>query len=296
MKNWNPHNLKDEHGNILPYIDTFRNWELSFWKRMLETQLEKESKFSIVIQGPLNKRSISTIPRYLNYGEVIVSCWESDDLSLIAEHKDKVTLVVNRFKDLPKYKESPGSHTPWIFQNYTTLKGLEQCKTFNCIKVRSDESFPDLDAFIQRIMINKDMKNLDPNFLNENKITTSNIYFRKDSEKKFHPSDHIIGGKTSRLLEVFRKSVELCATDSRSNLVMFPEQLICKAVIESSRIKLGYRQCEIMNPAISKQLMKKHFSIVRIKYLKGRVWTSSYRKYNELFNEEFGWCNDIEKI
>lgn len=296
MKEWNPHNLKDKDGNILPYVDDSVNWQISFWSKMLEKQIEKESKFSILIQGPLNKRSISTIPRYLKYGEVIVSCWESDDISLIAEHQDKVELIVNRFKDLPKYKESPGSHTPWIFQNYTTLKGLEKCKTFNCIKVRSDESFPDLDAFIQRILINKDIKNLDPSFLNENRITTSNIYFRKDAEKKFHPSDHIIGGKTSRLLEVFEKSVDLCTKDSRSNLVMFPEQLICKAVIESSRIKPGNREYEIMDPRNSKQLMKKHFSIVRIKYLKERIWTSSYRKYNDLFNEEFGWCNDIEKI
>lgn len=296
MKNWNPHNLKDESGNPLPYIDTFKNWELSFWKRMLETQIEKESKFSILIQGPLNERSINTIPRYLKYGEVIVSCWESDNLSLISPHKDKVKLIVNKLKDLPSYQESAGSHTPWIFQNHTTLKGLEQCKTFNCIKVRSDESFPDLDAFIQRIIINKDMKNSGTNFLNENKITTSNIYFRKDAEKKFHPSDHIIGGKTSRLLEVFKKSVDLCTIDSRSNLVMFPEQLICKAIIESSRTKPGGREYEIMDPRVSKELMKKHFSIVRIKYLKERIWTSSYRKYNKLFNEEFGWCNDIEKI
>jgi hypothetical protein len=296
MKNWNPHNLKDQDGNSPPYIDNFTNWQISFWQRMLANQIEKESKFSILIQGPLNNRSVSTIPRYLEYGKVIVSCWESDDLSLIKDHRDKVKLIVNKFKDLPTYKESPGSHTPWIFQNYTTLKGLEQCETFNCIKVRSDESFPDLDAFTQRIMINKDMKNLDPNFLNENKITTSNIYFRKDAEKKFHPSDHIIGGKTSRLLEVFKKSVELCTIDSRSNLVMFPEQLICKAIIESSRIKPGSREHEIMDPRSSKQLMKRHFSIVRIKYLKERVWTSSYRKYNKLFNEEFGWCNDIEKI
>ena len=53
-----------------------------FLKNLLPRIEAKENTFSIIIQGPLNNRSIKTIPTYLQYGEVIVSCWDNDDLKL----------------------------------------------------------------------------------------------------------------------------------------------------------------------------------------------------------------------
>ena len=41
--------------------------------------------------------------------------------------------------------------------------------------------------------------------------------------------------------------------------------------------------------------MKKHFDIVRIHDLPKHIWTSSYRKYDPLYNEE-GWCHHIDLI
>ena len=50
-----------------------------------------------------------------------------------------------------------------------------------------------------------------------------------------------------------------------------------------------------LDPVRSKEIMKNHFDIVRIRDLKNRIWTSSFRKYDPLRNEEL-WCNNINDI
>ena len=62
---------------------------LKFYRNLLSRFKELEDSLSIVIQGPLNRRSIDTIPYYLNYGKVIVSCWDTDDLSMLDKYKNK---------------------------------------------------------------------------------------------------------------------------------------------------------------------------------------------------------------
>ena len=212
MNDWNPHKLKDPNsGEVLNYIPSFVNWRLSFAKRSLERAIERESTLSIIIQGPLNDRSINTIPSYLNYGEVIVSCWDTDDLSRLDAYKDKIKIVVSKFSETQSYPRRPGSQSPWILQNMTTRNALRVATGFSSIKLRSDESYPILDPIIEKVKSNRDSKNEETGVFNWFKIVTSNIYFRHDIEKKFHPSDHIIAGQTSRMKEIFEYSCKLCS-------------------------------------------------------------------------------------
>lgn len=292
MKDWNPHKLKDPNtGEVLNYIPSFTNWRLSFAKRALERTIEREASLSIIIQGPLNDRSISTIPSYLNYGEVIVSCWDTDDLSRLDTYKDKIKIIVSKFSDTQSYPRRPGSQSPWILQNMTTRNALRVATGFSSIKLRSDESFPILDPVIDKLKTNRDSKNEETGAFNWFKIVTSNIYFRHDIEKKFHPSDHIIAGQTSRMKEIFEYSCKLC---SKKQEIKFPEQLICQAVIETYRDPI-LKRYDYLDFSNSVNLMKKHFDIVRIRDLPQRIWTSSYRKYDKLFGEEI-WCHDINDI
>lgn len=279
------------HLNHDLHISSCDRFLYKFLKNLLPRIEAKENTFSIIIQGPLNNRSIKTIPNYLQYGEVIVSCWDNDDLKLLNEYKDKIKLVVNEYKNVPKTHSKSGSQAPWIYQHFTTLSGLKIASGNFSIKVRSDESFPVLDQLVHNLKFNRDNKCPIRNAYMCHKIITSNIYFRFDRENKFHPSDHIISGNTRRMIEVFEKAINLC---QQKNIARFPEQLFAKAVIETyfdnARQKKDY--CD---PSNSIELMRKHFDIIRIKNLPNHIWTSSYRKYDKLYNEE-GWCHHIDLI
>lgn len=123
------------------------------------------------------------------------------------------------------------------------------------------------------------------------KIIASNIYFRFSRENKFHPSDHIVAGQKDRMISVFARAVSLC---SLKNVSRFPEQLLCKAIIETYWDPINKKYDKIKESNCT-ELMKKHFDIIRIKHLPNHIWTSSYRKYSNLYSEE-DWCHHIDKI
>ena len=293
MKNWNPHDLKDSNtGERLGYVNEFTNFQLSLQKNLLKRFEELENKISIIIQGPLNHRSINTIPNYLNYGEVIVSCWDSDDTNILKPFEDRIKLVVNKYSEVEPFVFKSKTKNPMIYQNITTLNGLEKASGFLSIKVRSDESYPILDPLIEILKRNRDTKNESTGVYNWFKIVTSNIYFRKDREFKYHPSDHLIAGQTDRLKTVFEKTLNKCKKREVGRLT--PEQLIATSAISSyyDPIEKKFDKPLLDN---SIHLMKKHFNIIRIKDLPNSKWTSSYRKYDELSGEE-SWCHYIKDI
>ena len=181
-----------------------KEWQLSLFKDLKKRFFKLERTVSIVIQGPLHERSINTIPKYLKYGDVVVSCWDNDDLSLIEKYKDKIKLVINKYNEVPHSRlRSMGRHgpNPWIYQSYSTYNGLKKAEGFFAIKVRSDESYPNLDAVVHKLFF----WNEDTNFYT--KIITSDIYFRFDKDEPFHPSDHIIAGKRDQLKRGFGKAI-----------------------------------------------------------------------------------------
>ena len=266
---------------------------LAFLERLLPRFKKSERTVSIIIQGPLNARSIKTIDSYLTYGEVIVSCWNTDDISALDEYKDKIKIVINRYEEVEGGgRFSPGSQAPWAYQNYTTLNGLLQANGYFSIKVRSDESYPDLQPLVDKLVkIHHEQKNPKTGGYDWHKIITSNIYFRRDRENKHHPSDHIVAGWTSRMIDVYEKALKLSSFGSAGK--RFPEQLLCKAVVESRFTKGKGRQTLKDEESISQ--MKEHFDIIRISELPNHTWTSSYRKYDALVSEE-DWCHDINDV
>jgi hypothetical protein len=268
-----------------------QKWLLRFYKDLLDRFEKLERKVCIIIQGPLNERSIETIPSYKKYGEVVVSCWENDDLRLLEKHKKDITLVINKYSEVPHSRlRSFGRHgpNPWIYQCYSTLKGLEATKAHFSIKLRSDESYPNLEEMIKRLMFWYHKENL------IHKVITSDIYFRFDAQEKFHPSDHIIAGRTRMLREGFSNAV-LNAKAERKKVYKFPEVLICTSIIESIW-NSEEKRYEIADPNKSKELMQKYFDILPIKDLIGAKWSSSYRKYEALTQPEHGWCQSIDDI
>ena len=140
------------NSNTVIGFSSFTNFSISLQKGILKRFEQLERTVSIIIQGPLHERSISTINNYLRYGEVIVSCWDTDDLSRLDNYKDKIKIVVNKYKNVKVKNKKPGKQAPWIYQNITTLSGIKKATGFFCIKVRSDESYPTLEPFISKLI------------------------------------------------------------------------------------------------------------------------------------------------
>ena len=268
-----------------PYISRFDRWWLEFNKNLLKRVEAYENTVSIIIQGPLNKRSINTIPDYLKYGEVIVSCWDNDDLSLLESYKQKIKIVVNSYHDVISKAKQTHLRNPIILQNHTTHNALKQVKGYFAIKTRSDESYPVLDPLLNMLKKNRDSKEW-------YKIVTSNIYFRYDNQFKFHPSDHLIAGARTRMKQIFEESYWRCLTGNIKGLG--PEQLIGHCTV-SSHFDPTLKCREKPDPNRSIEQMKKHFDIIRIRDLPQCTWTSSYRKYDPLTGEE-DWCHYINEI
>ena len=272
-----------------PYISKTDKWKLKFLKSLLVRFEKYENPLSIIIQGPLNSRSINTIPSYLRYGNVIVSCWNTDDISLLDPYKDNIKIIINDYEKIKPYAFKNNQKNPCAYQFYTTYNALQESKDYLAIKLRSDESYPILDPLIQKLKNHRDNINENHNWF---KIITSNIYFRYDKQFKFHPSDHIVAGLRSRMKEVYESCLFKCKYTNIKNLS--PEQILGKSAIETYfdpvlKTRLG---CD---PNNSLCLMKKHFDIIRISSLPNRVWTSSYRKYEKLTEEE-DWCHDIKDL
>jgi hypothetical protein len=278
--------------NITPHVSRWDKFLLRFLKSFLPKVEALENTVSIIIQGPLNHRSINTIPAYLTYGQVIVSCWDTDDISILDPFIDDIDLVVNNFSSASSLARRTHLKNPIIFQNYTTHKALELSKGYFSIKTRSDESWPVLDPLLNMLKTNRDYKDPKTGLYNNHKIITSNIYFRYDKQCKFHPSDHLIAGTTCRMKELFDRAFCDCCLGKIKGLG--PEQLIARSAISTYFNKKNKSRDEF-DPNRSIELMKKHFDIIRISALPRHTWTSSYRKYDSLYHEE-DWCHHINEI
>ena len=117
------------------HISSWDRFKYRFFKDYLKRLEKIENSLSIVIQGPLNSRSIKTIPHYLKYGEVIVSCWETDDTKLLEPYIDQIKLVVNKYSSVKGHPSKPGSQAPWIYQHHTTLNGIRASSSYSIIKL-----------------------------------------------------------------------------------------------------------------------------------------------------------------
>ena len=163
----------------------------------------KEATF--IMQGPLVSDSIRTIRLLKSFGNVIVSCWNTDPPNLIqaaANESDKI--AINPFIIEKGYN----------FQNIsyhitTSLNGLRECETELAVKVRADEYFTDATELIKSVKQNAD------------KITVCNFLFKKGVI--LHPSDHIFGGSKESLISMFEGALKSIKSYKKNQRVTMTE-------------------------------------------------------------------------
>lgn len=148
---------------------------------------------TILIQGPANQISLDTISKYKEYGDVIVSCYKSDEHQINKKYKKQAKFIF-----LDNINVNCANYANIYLQSYSTFNGLQEVKTPLVIKTRSDESYPNLNKFIEIV------KN------NQKKWISNNIWFKKVEKEWLHPGDHLIGSSTDLLLKTFKETMILC--------------------------------------------------------------------------------------
>ncbi len=137
---------------------------------------------------------------------------------------------------------------------------------------------------------------------NSSKVITSDIYFRQNYKYPFHPSDHMIGGKTEIIKSVFKEAKTLCESyeklinnkfiisKSLDPFTLTPEQMIGIASISSV---LNQDEIEKMNNI---EIMKNVFHIIKASNLGKVIITSSSNKVTYTDNSYFQSDMDVDDI
>jgi len=265
---------------------------------------------SLIIHGPLHINTLSTIHRYYQDHSIIICVPypESDQHESISILKE-----ITQLSDLPntsitvitydKSILSPyyNNHLNRWYHFFSVDLSLQQCYTDYAIKIRSDEFYSDLNPFYKAMVSNP------------SKIITSDIYFRQTHMYHFHPSDHIIGGKTQILKNTFYTSkmlcenikllIELCESTevlknqksiiykSLNPFTLTPEQMIgISSILSISDIK---EEIKDMN---SIELMKNVFHIVKASDLGVFIVSSSSNKLTYTDDSYFQPLKDVNNI
>lgn len=149
---------------------------------------------SVVVQGPIDDRTYETIEVYQNFGEIIISCWNNDNPSLLDKSKNKnYILVTSHYPDSSTKYNNQGYR---LYRAITTLAGINKSTKPFILKTRSDELYPNLDAMLAKW-------HKDPN-----KIHTTNNGFWKNIP--FCMSGHIFLSKKEDMQYVMEQSIENC--------------------------------------------------------------------------------------
>jgi hypothetical protein len=206
------------------------------------------SNVTVVVQGPQSSTSISAANahNYVQYGDVVVSCWEGNDSSGV------IGLPGARVVSQPLPRGGALNPQNIYYQCMSTLRGLQEVRTEYAIKVRSDEAYSDLSPVINLLVSSP------------GKIITNNVYFRRTSEFPFHPSDHLIAGRTKSLIGSF--SILKDSLEQHENSA---------AAVAEQRIMLSFLRYHgiLADKAKAREIMRRWVDVVPIDKLGLYIWS-----------------------
>jgi hypothetical protein len=191
---------------------------------------------TFVVQGLEADQMICSTAIAFMFGKLIISTWQKYD----------ITKVETDIKE-NKYHNNQNVY----YQVYTSLNGLEKCTSEYVIKIRSDEVFVNYNDFV------------DAMFANPDKLVCTNVFLRASHVFPYHISDHIIGGRTSAMLSMFRTAKSLIETRKTdcspcSKCKWFPEQVLTIAYLSTMY------PWDHLSQNNSSVLLKKHFISVDV--------------------------------
>lgn len=172
------------------------------------------SDISILIQGPLDKTSLSYLDYYKTIGPVVISHWDNDDLSLLNSYDLSGCKII--FTTPPEKGSMYNRWDTFILQVISIMSGLRGVDTPYVLKTRSDERYGNLNPLIEKFNIN------------QSKIVCGNIFFKKWDVMNAHIGDHLYIGSTDLLLESY---INICKFHEVYDAAKYPEQILVWAIM-----------------------------------------------------------------
>ncbi len=145
---------------------------------------------TILVQGPRHPRGMAMLDTYTKLGKVIVSTWSHPEVTEL-DTRDDIFVIAPDFEQ-PRCFNRGNVY----LQALTTYYGLRFVETPWVVKVRFDESFSNLQPFIDSMKANRE------------KLTCTNAYMGKGYS--LNMSDHIIGGEWVDMLGTFTRAKVTC--------------------------------------------------------------------------------------
>ena len=145
---------------------------------------------SVVIQGPLDNRTYEAIDQYQYFNEVIVSTWNTDDISLLNQAVGKYKLVTSNYPQNIASYYNGGSR---YFMAQTTFAGASIASGKYVMKTRSDELYPDLSAMLSNLEKYPD------------RVHTTDNGFWTNIKGAF--SNHLFIDKTNHIVDAMSKHI-----------------------------------------------------------------------------------------
>lgn len=220
--------------------------------------------FTLIIQGPIHRNMI-TMAMLHPHLTTIISTWDDSSWThpTIEEYlqpikRPNLQIIINRPIKQEKLDRVYNKQNRYL-QFFTTQKALMWTQTKYAIKVRSDEYYSNLDPIIHALL------------LEDNKMITNDVFFRRIEYLRYHPSDHIICCKTEKFKDLISRLMYDCqfnqdalkyAPFNQFDFFIFVEQQIGMKWIEMHE-KIDQYPYKIPSDfAEAKRLMIKYFDIV----------------------------------
>lgn len=159
------------------------------------------SQVTIIVQGKFCHISLPKIKQYAEKYKVIYSTWCDEDTDFLKKELEGTGIQVVAEKSP---STSPEDHAyrqmklgSIIYQIEGMLNGLAHVKTKYTLRLRSDEFYTCLDPVFEKF------------FEDDDKLVTTNKFFRRPEVFTWHVGDHIMISKTSKMQKMYALAKEI---------------------------------------------------------------------------------------
>jgi hypothetical protein len=191
---------------------------------------------SFIVQGLDTENTIELLSILFIYAKIILSTWSQYDFNNIKKQVETKYIYNNN---------------NIYYQVYTTLNGLEKVSTLYSVKIRSDEFYLDFNTFINSL------------YEHPNKIVVADITIRRSQKIAYKFCDHIIGGLTKNLLDMFKQASYLI-TNNIANTTLFHYDTWSSQQILSLGYLSNVYPMNTLSIDKSESLMTKHFLYINV--------------------------------
>lgn len=187
------------------------------------------NEITILVHGPISLYTILTLYRY-RVDHPMVFVIPKPRWNNIQERQEQTKLINELYTlvNTTEYNVNVLMYDPHVPQNcdneqnkylhfFSVSLGIETIKTPYTIKMRTDEFYSTVQPFIETM------------HRYEDKVITTDVFFRKPNDRPIHPSDHLVGGKTEILKSSFNLAKRYCLDESE-----FKSNSLTKLVIANS--------------------------------------------------------------